>query len=459
MSRLLVVDDEAKLLKLLRALFERAGHTVRASTRAEEAEELLAREVFDLLVTDVRLPGRSGLDLLKTARDLQPDLPVIVMSAYGTVDGAVEAMRLGAFHYLLKPFDLDGLRLAAERALESLSLRRENAYLRSRDPTSAPGRDLVARSRAMVEVVRLAEQVAPTKTTVLVLGESGVGKECVAEHIHRCSPRAGRSMIRVNCPAIPRDLLESELFGHVRGAFTGALDARKGKFEMADAGTLFLDEVGDLPLDHQGKLLGVLENQRFSRVGSSEDIHVDVRVIGATNQDLPALVTAGRFREDLYYRLAVFPIRVAPLRERTEDLPDLVEQLLKRIAFQIGRPSLSMDPALLDRLGAYPWPGNVRELRNVMERAAVLSPGPVIRSLPLEAVSASRPPVDSEDGDFQEAVDSFKVRRLVRVLEETGWCKQEAARRLGLSPRALSHYVRRYDLDRFRGHGGEPTPS
>ena len=467
MARLLIVDDEIKLLRLLERLFVEDGHQVTTATRAEDAERRLQQGDYDLLVTDVRLPRRSGIDLLRFAKDLQPDLQVVVISAYGTVSGAVEAMRIGAFDYLLKPFELEGLRLIAQRALLASRMERENRYLRSQIAGGA-GRSLVARSPAMAEVLSQIERVAPAHSTVLILGESGVGKELVAETLHAMSPRIDRPLIRVNCPAIPKDLLESELFGHVRGAFTGAQSSRAGKFELADGGTLFLDEIGDLPPGQQGKLLSVLENRRFSRVGSGDEIEVDVRILAATNQDLEERVQQGLFRADLYYRLAVLPIQVPPLRERHEDLGGLLDELCARLAQRLGRPGLRVDTAAtVAGLEGYPWPGNVRELRNLLERAAVLSPGDVIRSLELPGVRRARPlsppppppatpaapPASTEigDDDFNQAVEDFKRERILSALKAAGWRKKQAAEALGMSPRALSHYIQRLELEGLRG--------
>ncbi len=460
MKRVLLVDDEPKLLKLLSSLFREHGFQAATAGNARDAEELLGRGVFDLLITDVRLPRRSGIDLLKAARDLHPDMQVIVISAYGTVSGAVEAMRLGAFDYLLKPFDMEGLLLVAQRALEAGRLLHENRYLRSQESIAQPGHRLVARSSAMGQVARLVEMVATKDTTVLLLGESGVGKELLADCIHRQSPRNASPLIRVNCPAIPRDLMESELFGHVRGAFTGAEAARKGKFELADGGTLFLDEIGDLPLEQQGKLLHVLEERRMSRVGSGVESQVDVRILAATNKDLAALVADGLFRSDLYYRLNVFPISIPPLRQRADDIPLLVEELLERLRHRFGRPALSLDEDLLPTLQRYSWPGNVRELRNVLERGAVLCDGSVIgiQHLPPEILASEAPPATGDGGAFADAVEHFKRVRILEALEATNWRKKDAAARLGLTPRALSHYLKRFHLEQAGSSLRQPSP-
>jgi len=459
MARLLIVDDEVKLLRLLERLFTDHGHRVATATRAEDAERRLEQADFDLLITDVRLPRRSGIELLQAARALQPDLQVVVISAYGTVSGAVEAMRLGAFDYLLKPFELEGLRLIGERALHAQRMQRENLYLRN-EAAGGPGRTMVADSDAMRGVMQLVQRVAPTSTTVMVQGESGVGKELAAETIHALSARAERPLIRVNCPAIPKDLLESELFGHVRGAFTGADRSRAGKFELADGGTLFLDEIGDLPPTQQGKLLGVLETHRFCRVGSGEEIEVDVRILAATNRDLEQLVEQGAFRADLFYRLAVFPVVIPPLRERPGDLPGLAVELVQRLAQRLGRPALELCPTVLASLADYHWPGNVRELRNLLERAAVLSMDDCIRdvSLPRPTGSAATAltPVDASlpqlaQGELNEAIEVFKSGHILEALQGAGWKKKHAAATLGISPRALSHYIKRYELEDLRG--------
>ena len=451
MSRILVVDDEVKLLRLISALFEEEGWSVDTATRAEAASEQLSRSVYDLLVTDVRLPQRSGIDLLRDALAAQPDLPVIVITAYGTVTEAVEAMRLGATDYLLKPFEMEGLLHIASKALESGRLRRDYAELRAQTSTARPGHELVAKSAAMAEVLRQVDRVAAVDTTVLLLGESGVGKELVAQTIHDRSLRRDRPLVRVNCPAIPRDLLESELFGHVRGAFTGASTPRKGKFEVSDGGTLFLDELGDLPLEQQGKLLHVLERQCFSRVGSSEEIPVDVRILAATNRDLDDLVAAGRFRADLYHRLHVFPVKIAPLRERPDDLEGLIEQLLVRLALRLGHATpLRIAPAVIDVLREYRWPGNIRELRNILERAAVLAGAGEITSEHLPREICTRVPGprcgDVVTGNLNDAVEQFKVHMITDALERNGWRKKAAAAELGLSPRAISYYVQRHGL-------------
>ncbi|MBN2800888.1 MAG: sigma-54-dependent Fis family transcriptional regulator [Deltaproteobacteria bacterium] len=449
MARVLIVDDETKLIRLLTSLFREQGYQVRATTRAEEAEALLKEQVFDLLITDVRLPRRSGIELLQIAREAQPSIQVIVMSAYGTVSGAVEAMRLGAFDYLLKPFELEGLLLLAERALESSRLQEENTLLREE---GARDRGMVASSPAMRRVTDLLDRVARTDSTVLLLGESGVGKELAARTLHERSDRRDRPFIRVNCPAIPRDLAESELFGHVRGAFTGATGPRKGKFELADKGTIFLDEIADLPLEQQAKLLQVLENHSFTPVGAADEVKVDVRVLAATNLDLQVAVNEGRFRQDLYYRLQVFPVTLPPLRERREDIPGLVEALLLRLANRLGRSELLIEDEALDLLERYPWPGNVRELRNVLERAAVLSGGERIRAedLPADLTRPRTRAGEVDGGSFLEAVESFKQEAILEALRQTDWRKKDAAAVLGLSPRALSHYIQRYDLESYR---------
>ncbi len=450
MARVLIVEDERKLLGLLAELFADQGHHVATAQRAEEAEQALERSAWDLLITDVRLPRRSGIELLQHARQVQPGLQVIVISAYGTVTGAVEAMRLGAYDYLLKPFELERLLLLAERALESSRLAEENQNLRA-----LKDRHIVSASPSMAEVIRVVERIGPTDTTVLILGESGTGKDVLARRVHALGPRSDRAFVRINCPAIPHNLLESEIFGHVRGAFTGADESRKGKVELAHGGTLFLDEVADMPMEQQGKLLQLLESGVFSPVGTAEEQQADVRVIAATNRDLQEAVLQGRFRQDLLYRINVVTLTLPPLRERLEDLPELTEALLGRLSVKLRRPGLALTPEARHVLGLYHWPGNIRELRNVLERAAVLSREPLLGmgGLPgdLRRLVEADGIEPDQDGSFSSAVERFKRSTILAALRATGWRKAEAAERLGLSPRAMSHYVKRFELDQYRG--------
>jgi two-component system response regulator AtoC len=453
MKRVLVVDDERKMRRLLQMLLESLGLESVAADSGEEALALAQAEHFDLVMTDLRLPAMSGLDLLRALREGDAAVPVIVLTAYGSVQSAVEAMKLGAFDYVLKPFDVEAVEQIVRNALALQLVQTENRYLRERLERAEGADDVVAIAPAMRAVFDLVRQVAATPTTVLITGETGTGKEVVAQMIHAASPRQARLFVPVNCAAIPADLLESELFGHVRGAFTGAQATREGKFEVADGGTLFLDEIGDMPFALQAKLLRVLQDSMVERVGSNKRIRVDVRVISSTNHDLEEAVTAGRFRQDLYYRLNVFHIAVPPLRARREDIVPLAEFFLARYAREFGRGRLHLGPDVATLLEPYPWPGNVREVQNVMERAAVLSaPGGVVDARLLSQLVPNAMPDgagSSESGTDHRlgpAVDAFERKVILRALTGVGDNKAEAARVLGVSERTLWYKLKKHGL-------------
>ena len=373
MARILVADDERGVRSFIAEALEDDGHAVAQAADGAEAAGRLAKESFDLLFTDLKMPRLDGLALLRQMRAEQPELEVIVLTAFGTVDTAVEAMKLGAFDYLQKPIGGPAeLRLLARRALE------HRALLAARDRATRDAPELPPLSYgdpAMEPVVEALRKVAPTVSTVLLMGESGTGKEVAARTLHAWSPRAAGPFVAVNCAAIAETLLESELFGHEKGAFTGAISARRGRIELADGGTFFLDEIGEMPPSVQAKLLRVLQDRRFERVGGSRTIESDVRWVAATNRDVEELRATGALREDLYHRLAVFPIRLPPLRERPRDILPLAERLLARSAAAVGRPHLSLSADARRRIVAAPWPGNVRELANVLERSAILADG------------------------------------------------------------------------------------
>jgi two-component system response regulator AtoC len=444
----LVVDDEPKILRLLGDMLQEAGYGVECCAASEQARDLIQNEIFDLMITDVRMPGSSGVELLRFAKHVSPAIQVVLITAYGTVAEGVSAMKLGAFDYILKPFEMDALQLLVQRALDATDLRERLRVFKADDRRRRGERKLVGSGPAMQAVQRLIDAVAPTPSTVLIQGESGTGKELVAETIHALSSSFQRPLVRVNCLAIPSELMESELFGHVKGAFTGATESHKGLFELADRGTLFLDEVADLPLHLQGKLLRALEEQRILRVGSGKEIAVEVRLIAATNVDLKAQVKSGQFREDLYYRLNVFPIGLPPLRERSEDVPALTECLLAEIALRLGRTRPILETKALKLLIGYHWPGNVRELRNILERATVLAfDGHIaVEHLPAELFEHTMEACD----DFVEQVELYKSQLVLQALRQTNWVKKTAAENLGLSPRALSHYISKYELDTRR---------
>jgi DNA-binding NtrC family response regulator len=448
----LLADDEEGILKTLGRALREDGHQVTATASAAEAARLLAERPFDVFVVDHRMPGRTGLELI---RDLAAAVPeaerpqVLMMTAHATVENAIEAMKLGAYDYLQKPFEVEELLVAVRRALEHQSLSRQHRYLLSEREEEFGHYGIVGKSRAVSELLRRIELVARSKSTVLVTGESGTGKELVARAIHARSAQRDRPLIKVNCAAIPEGLLESELFGHVKGAFTGATASRRGRFALADGGTIFLDEIGTLGLAVQAKLLRVLQEREFEPVGSERTESVDVRVIAATNRDLRAMVGDGRFQEDLFYRLSVIPIELAPLRERREDIPLLVEHFLRKHAQRVGRRIDGIEPAALERLSAYRWPGNVRELENAVERAVVLTAGTVIDAA---SISMIEPPA----GAGSEGLPSTRLHQNVewaeqesvrRALSQAGGVKKDAADLLGISQRALSYYLGKYHID------------
>jgi two-component system, NtrC family, response regulator AtoC len=444
MERVLVVDDEEGIRSFIAEVLEGEGLRVQQVADGEAAARLLERESFHLMLTDLKMPRLDGMALLRRVRAEQPEMEVIVLTAHGTAETAVEAMKLGAFDYLGKPLSgPDELRLVVSRALERRRLREEHQRVRS----PAEGDAVVARDPAMVAVLDQIKRVAGTDATVLLLGESGTGKEVAAHLVHRASRRSDGPFVAVNCAALTDTLLESEMFGHEKGAFTGATTVKRGRFELADGGTLFLDEVAEIRPQLQAKLLRVLQERRFERVGGVRTLEVDVRIIAATNRDLTEEMRAGRFREDLYHRLAVFPIRLPPLRERPGDLGPLSEGLLARIARQLGRPAFHLDEEARARLAGYGWPGNVRELANVLERAAILADGPAITTqllvlgLPTPATSSSEPAA------LDRTLEELEQHAIRRALAASGGNRKQAAARLGIGLRTLYDKLRAYGID------------
>src|SRR5579863_4214158 len=375
---ILIVEDEPKMRRLLELQLAEEGFHARTAPDAETGVQLLGKEAFDVVVTDFKLPGMSGLEFLHAVKRFNADLPVVMMTAFGTVESAVDAMKAGASDYVLKPFSLAELVLVIRKELASYELRRENRDLREALGRRYEYKNIVARSDKMQAVLALVERVAPTNSTVLIGGESGVGKDLVARAIHEHSQRAAGPFIKINSTAIPETLLESELFGYDRGAFSGATASKPGKFELADKGTLFLDEIGDVPAAIQVKLLRVLQDREFERLGGTKTHKVDVRLVAATNRDLRAALEEGTFREDLYYRLNVVAIDIPPLRDRKEDIPALVNFFLEKFARELGKPTQKITPQAMQRLMDFHWPGNVRELENIIQRAVTLSAGGVI---------------------------------------------------------------------------------
>jgi two-component system, NtrC family, response regulator AtoC len=449
--RVLVVDDEENLRVVLRTLLRRHGYEVETAASGDEALAMVDSFGPDVVLTDVRMPKMGGLDLLSTLKAKGNDATVIVMSAYGNMDLALDAMKAGAYDYVQKPFKPDEVVLALRKAEERELLRRENRALRDEIRKEHRFEDILAKSARMQEIFRTITKIAEYKTTVLVTGESGVGKELVARAIHRRSTRRGGPFVAVNCGAIPENLLESELFGHKKGAFTDAVHDRRGLFEEANGGTLFLDEIGELPLGLQVKLLRVLEDEKIRRVGDTRDVQVDVRIITATHRDLQNETKAGRFREDLFYRLNVLPIHCPPLRERRDDIPLLIDHFVARNNSRLGTSIRGLDTETRRLLYEYAWPGNVRELENTIERAMVLSEGEQIIAADLpERIREARDPVQ-----VQLASGELSVKKTTRIIEEilirraltkTKGNRTRAAEVLEISHRALLYKIKDYQI-------------
>jgi two-component system response regulator FlrC len=442
MARILIADDEPGLREFISDALALDEHRVTAAADGREAASLLDKQGFDVLVTDLRMPGLDGLSLLRKVRAEQPEVEVIVLTAHGTVATAVEAMKLGAFEYLQKPLSgPDELRLVVSRAVERRGLRDHSDATKA----ASSGPQLGYGDPAMRPVVEAIDKVARTAATVLLLGESGTGKEVAARAIHAGSPRASKPFVAVNCAALTETLLESELFGHEKGAFTGASERRRGRLELADGGTFFLDEVGEMKPELQAKLLRVLADRRFERVGGSRTLEVDVRWVAATNRDLRAMMDAGQFREDLYHRLAVFPIRMPALRERPADVLPLARVLLVRIAAELKRPPLRLSPGAERRLIASSWPGNVRGLANALERAAILADGDVIQE---DDVAVERAPTRAAAAPTEiKPLVELERDAILRALEVVGGNRRKAAELLGIGERTLYDKLKKYGVD------------
>ena len=460
--RILVVDDEQNIRTVLRALLARDGHEVSCASDGDEAIAVLRRGGVNAVLTDLRMPGTDGMSLLRFAKEHYPGLPVVILTAHGTVDTAVEALKQGAFDYLTKPFDHTEMRQVIDKAL-----RTEAAKERSTVPGASVVQDsddpfagIIGSTPAMQDIFNMVRKVAGSPTSILIRGESGTGKELIATAIHRASDRAGGPLIKVNCTAIPENLFESELFGHDKGAFTGAHASKPGRFELASGGTLFLDEVGELPRELQVKMLRVLQERSFERVGGIRPIDVDVRLIAATNVDLEELVKKGEFRDDLYYRLDVVPIVLPPLRQRVEDIPALCAHFLDKFNHKLSREVTAIGPAAASVLERYPWPGNIRELENMMERVILLleSDTVTIEDLPPHIREIRRPTGEAEVALPQQGESLKEVVRvhteelerdlILRALEAAGWNVTHTAQRLGISRKGLQLKMRDYGLRR-----------
>jgi DNA-binding NtrC family response regulator len=448
---ILLVDDETKILNALASALRAEGHEVVATERPRDAQKLLTQRLFDLLIVDNLMPDVTGLDVIRELVGSTPEAErpqILMMTAHATVESAIEAMKLGALDYLQKPFDIDEFLVVVSRALEHQRLRTQHRYLISERDAEFNHYGIVGRSRRMEEVIRTAEVVARSKSTVLITGETGTGKEMVARAIHYHSQQREMPLIKVNCAAIPETLLESELFGHVRGAFTGATNSKKGKFALADGGTIFLDEIGTMSQALQAKLLRVLQEREFEPLGSERTQKVDVRVIAATNRDLRSMVGDGRFQEDLYYRLNVIPIHIPPLRDRREDVAVLVEHFIEKHAQRAGKRITGLAPGVIEALQSADWPGNVRELENTIERAVVLSPSSVIEPTAVRIVSVGAAPAAGLPSmNLRQNIDWTERETVRRALDNAGGVKKDAAELMGISQRALSYYLAKHRVE------------
>jgi DNA-binding NtrC family response regulator len=446
-KRVLVVEDEEKLRRVVELQLASAGFEVDKAATAEEGVKVVDRA--DLVLTDLRLPNMDGLGLLALIRRQNAQVPVVVMTAYGSIETAVECMKAGATDFLLKPFSLDHLMQVVHKALEVRALRDENRQLKEELGRRYEYDNIIGRSEPMQEIFATIERVAPTRATVLLAGESGVGKDLIARAIHFHSPRRDRPLVKINCTAIPENLMESELFGYEKGAFTGAVTSKPGKFEQADTGTVFLDEIGDVPGPIQVKLLRILQEREFERLGSNVTRHTDVRIIAATNQDLRAALEQGTFREDLYYRLNVVPLNIPPLRERKQDIPFLANHFIRKLAADSGSAVESITDAAMERLMAYHWPGNVRELENVIERSLVLCRGSQLDAGDVRLESAPRPRSQNGQHFLPEGLtlDQYEQELIREALRRADGNKSHAARLLGLTRNALRYRLTQMGLE------------
>ena len=443
-GRVLVVEDEAYVRDSLVAVLRAKDFDAEPAASTAEAVALLAKAPVDLVLSDLRMPGADGLELLRRLQAVSPETPVIILTGHGNVASAVECLKAGASDYVLKPADPEALELSVQRALDARSLRREVRYLRG---ALAPAAEPVGDSAAWRKVMAMVDAAAPTDATVLLIGESGTGKELLARRLHRLSARAAGPFVRVNCAAIPLELWESEFFGHRKGSFTGAGADRDGRFHLAHRGTLLLDEVGAMPAAGQAKLLRAIQDGEFDRLGDEQPTRVDVRVVAATNSDLEAEMRQGRFRADLFYRLNVVRIDVPPLRERADDIAPLARLAAAEVAARLGRGAPEVPPETLARLRAYPWPGNVRELRSVIERAMILDPERGLDNLDLlPAPAAATEAGGSRELNLREALTRLERDLLLEAQRRAGGVRKEAARLLGIDPRNFAYYLRKHRL-------------
>ncbi|MBI3620974.1 MAG: sigma-54-dependent Fis family transcriptional regulator [Nitrospirae bacterium] len=462
MKKLLIVDDEKSMREFLAIVLRKEGYYVATAADGESALRLLEQDIFDLVMTDMKMPGMDGLALLRAIKQLSSRTVVLMITAFASTENAVEAMKAGAYDYLTKPFQIDEVKLLITKALDHRNLEEENRRLKEQFHQLEGFEQLIGRSAGMQRVLELINKVADSNSNVLIFGESGTGKELVARALHSRSHRKDKPFVTINCGALPEPLLESELFGHMKGSFTGAVSNKEGLFEVAHEGTIFLDEVGDTPSSIQVKLLRVLQEKEFRRIGGTKDIRVDVRVIAATNKDLEKAVADGAFREDLYYRLDVIPIHLPPLRERRDDIPMLVDHFVAKYGRTGAMPVTGLAPGALQVLAAQEWRGNVRELEHLIERAVTLATGPLLTPDLLTAClqrpdSAAAPIISDHlppDGiDLEAMVSQLERKLLLQALDRTGGVKKRAAQLLGLNFRSFRYRLEKYGIKRGRDDG------
>ncbi len=448
-GKILIIEDEKSMREVLKILLEEETYDVTAASNGEEGVSYIQQDIFDLVITDIKMPKADGFEVLRKTKELSPETLVIMVTAFGTTEAAIEAMKQGAYDYIHKPFKIDEIRLVVKKAFEKKKLSEELSVLREQVQASFRLENLIGKSPKMQELFKLIPRVAQSNSTVLITGESGSGKELVASALHNLSARNNKNFVTVNCATFPEGLLESELFGHMKGSFTGAVYNKEGLFEIADGGSIFLDEIGEMPLSLQAKLLRALENGTFRRVGGTTDIKVDVRVIAATNRNIQGAVSAGAFREDLYYRLNVVPLGLPPLRDRTDDIPILTEHFLNKYSKTPRRIS----PDALRILMNHSWKGNVRELENMVERVVLLSDREMIipDDLPAEILKGTEklwelPELGTDGIDLEQFVEKIEKNYLMQALEKTRGIKTEAAKLLGLSFRSFRHRLHKYGI-------------
>jgi len=455
-DKILVADDEKSMREFLDIMLKKEGYKVTLASNGEEVMKLIEKDIFDLALVDIRMPRQDGISALKRIKTVSPETIVIMMTAYASADTAIKAMKEGAYDYITKPFKIDEIKLIIQNALEKKHLQKENLLLKQVVRDRYHFGNIIGQSPKMLELYDLLEKVAPTKTNILIAGESGTGKELVAKAIHYNSPRKDKPFVTLNCGAIPESLIESELFGHMRGAFTDAITTKKGLFEVADEGTIFLDEISEIPLMMQVKLLRVLQDREFKRVGGTEDIQVDVRIISATNKDLEEAVREKQFREDLFYRLNVIQIRIPSLRERKEDIPLLTSHFLKRYSEELGKQISQISPEALRVLVQYDYPGNVRELQNIIERAMALETSQELTAQNLSSYIEEQLPskkrlldleIPSEGVDLEKIVEDVERTLLLKALDRTKGIKKKAAELLHINFRSMRYRLEKYGLN------------